>query len=243
MKKISFLTIFVLLFTSINGQTMDTLATNNKLSYKPFIVPAVFITSGALLLHSRLNTDLQDNSRKLFGENFYTPIDNITPLIPIVQIYTGKYLGFTPKNNFKHQTVDIVVANTITAVIIQVSKNLIKEQRPDASNNLSFPSGHSGIAFTNAALLFQEYKDSNIWYASSGFLFATATGILRIANNKHYASDVLTGAGIGLASGIFISYYNPFQSINLGKNKKTTALIYPQLGNQIGLGAIIHPNF
>jgi membrane-associated phospholipid phosphatase len=41
---------------------------------------------------------------------------------------------------------------------------------------------------------FQEYKDSNLWYA--GFVFATATAILRIANNKHYSSDVLAGAGI-----------------------------------------------
>jgi membrane-associated phospholipid phosphatase len=47
----------------------------------------------------------------------------------------------------------------------------------------------------NATLLFQEYKDSNLWYASSGFVFATATAILRIANNKHYSSDVLAGAG------------------------------------------------
>jgi membrane-associated phospholipid phosphatase len=41
-----------------------------------------------------------------------------------------------------------------------------------------------------------------LWYAS-GFVFATATAILRIANNKHYSSDVLAGAGIGLLSGIF----------------------------------------
>jgi membrane-associated phospholipid phosphatase len=242
MKKISLLTVFVLLFTSMNGQKMDTLATNSKLSYKPFIVPAVLITSGALLLNSRLNIDLQEKSRNVFGANFNTPIDNITPLIPIVQIYAGKYLGFKPKNNFKHQTLDIVVANTITVAIIQAAKYTIKEERPDGSNNLSFPSGHSGIAFTNAALLFQEYKDSNVWYASSGFLFATATGVLRIANNKHYTSDVLTGAGIGLASGLLVSYFNPFQSINFGKNKKNTAFVYPQIGHHIGLGLILIPN-
>jgi membrane-associated phospholipid phosphatase len=70
-------------------------------------------------------------------------------------------------------------------------------------------------------------------------LFATATGIFRVANNKHYTSDVLTGAGIGLASGILVSYYNPFQSIRFGKNSKTTAFIYPQIGNQIGIGLLI----
>jgi membrane-associated phospholipid phosphatase len=51
-----------------------------------------------------------------------------------------------------------------------------------------------------------------LWYASSGFVFATAT-ILRIANNKHYSSDVLAGAGIGLLSGILVTNYNPFQAI------------------------------
>ena len=88
-------------------------------------------------------------------------------------------------------------------------------------------------------LLFYEYKDSNLWYASSGYLFATATGVLRIANNKHYASDVLTGAGIGTAVGLLVSYWHPFQSFNLGKSKKTTALVYPQIGNQIGLGLVV----
>jgi hypothetical protein len=49
--------------------------------------------------------------------------------------------------------------------------------------------------FTNAIpLLFQEYKDSNLWYASSGFVFQPQ--LSRIANNKHYSSDVLAGAGI-----------------------------------------------
>lgn len=82
---------------------------------------------------------------------------------------------------------------------------------------MSFPSGHTSIAFTNAALLYYEYKDSNVWYASSGFLFATATGVLRIANNKHYTSDVLAGAGIGFASGLIVSYWNPFKSVTFGK--------------------------
>jgi membrane-associated phospholipid phosphatase len=91
-----------------------------------------------------------------------------------------------------HQTVDIVIANSLTLAVVQITKNLVKEERPDGSNNLSFPSGHTAIAFTNATLL-QEYKDSNLWYASSGFVFATATAILRIANNKHYSSDVLAG--------------------------------------------------
>jgi membrane-associated phospholipid phosphatase len=239
MKKTSFLIVFTLLFMQIYGQKNDTLTTNKKLSFKHFIIPTALITSGGLLLNSQLNTDLQEKSQHLFGANFNSAADNIFPFIPIVQIYTGRYLGFKPQNNILLQTIDIAVANTITLAIVTATKHLVQEERPDQSDNLSFPSGHTAIAFTNAALLFHEYKESNFWYASSGLLFATATGIFRVANNKHYTSDVLTGAGIGLASGILVSYYNPFQSIRFGKNSKTTAFIYPQIGNQIGIGLLI----
>ena len=117
-------------------------------------------------------------------------------------------------------------------------KRTFKEERPDLSDTESFPSGHTALAFTNASLLYFEYKDSNIWYASSGFLFASATGFLRIANNKHYTSDVLAGAGIGLGVGFAISYWNPFQSMIFGK-KKTHAILFPQIGNQYGIGLLI----
>jgi hypothetical protein len=46
-------------------------------------------------------------------------------------------------------------------------------------------------------------------YASSGFVFA-ATTISCIANNKHYSSDVLAGAGLVTGA---VTNYNPFQAI------------------------------
>jgi hypothetical protein len=51
-------------------------------------------------------------------------------------------MGFKPKNTIYHQTVDIVIANSLTLAVVQITKNLVKE-RPDGSNNLSFPSGHT----------------------------------------------------------------------------------------------------
>jgi hypothetical protein len=72
-------------------------------------------------------------------------------------------------------------------------------------------------------------------YASSGFVFATATAILRM-NNKHYSSDVLAGAGIGLLSGILVTNYNPFQAIKFVN--RTSAFIYPQFGQTNGLGSL-----
>lgn len=242
-------TITTLLFSFLvlmgNAQSKDTIAAiknQEKISCKQFIAPVALISAGTLLLNSALNDDLQSNANRLFGENFHTSADNYLPFVPISQIYLGKSFGFKPKNDFQHQTINIIIANAIKGGVVFAIKHITQQERPDQSDNLSFPSGHTAIAFTNAALLYYEYKDSNLWYASSGFLFATATGILRIANKRHYSSDVLAGAGIGLASGLIVSYWNPFQSMTFGKKKKTTAFVFPQIGSQIGMGAIIQLN-
>lgn len=231
------------LIPKTNGQQLDSVANHKKLTYKSFILPTALIGSGILLLNNQLNSDIQKDSQSFFGSNFHTQADNVTVFVPLLQMYTGKFLGFQPKNTVKHQTINVVTANTISYIVVTAIKNSVKAHRPDDSDRLSFPSGHTAIAFTNAALLYQEYKDSNFWYASSGYVFATATGILRVANNKHFTSDVLAGAGIGLASGILVSYYNPLQKLHFGKKNKTSAFIYPQIGNQIGIGAIIKPAF
>ena len=242
--KLLTLTFSLLVFLG-KAQTKDSISilkNQNKISYKQFIAPVALITAGTLLLNTKLNDDLQSNANRFFGKDFSTHADSALLFVPVAQIYLGKSFGFKPKNDFQHQTINIIVANAIGAVVFTSLKYTVKEERPDQSDDLSFPSGHTSIAFTNAALLYYEYKDSDLWYASSGFLFATATGVLRIANNKHYTSDVLAGAGIGLASGLVVSYWNPFKSLTFGKKKKTTAYVYPQIGNQIGMGALIRLN-
>ena len=72
--------------------------------------------------------------------------------------------------------------------------------RPDGSGYNSFPSGHTASAFAAAEFLRQEYRDISPWYGYAGYFVATATGTLRMYNNKHWFSDVVAGAGFGIAS-------------------------------------------
>ena len=231
---------FLMLFLG-NAQSNDSLYYNNheKLSVKQFVIPATLITSGLVIRNLPVNKTWQGDFRKILGTDFHTKVDNYLQFEAIAQIYGGRYFGFKDKNDALHQTINIVVANAIMGGLVQTMKHTFKEERPDGSDEFSFPSGHTATAFTNASLLFYEYKDSNIWYASSGFLFATTTGFLRIANNKHYTSDVLTGAGIGLGIGLAVSYWSPFKSLTLSKNK-THAIVYPQLGKNYGIGLMIY---
>ena len=70
------------------------------------------------------------------------------------------------------------------------------------------------MGFTNAAVLYQEFKDSYPILAYSGFAFATATGGFRVLNNKHYISDVLVGAGIGILVTELVYHFEPLKNFN-----------------------------
>ncbi len=231
--------IIVLVNSNFFAQTSDsTTVKKDAFSYKKVVLPVALIASGLALKNTETNKKLQKDIQKIFGPDFETKAEDFFQFAPIVQIYGGRFLGFKSKNNLKQQTINIVLANLISTSIVKTGKHSFLVTRPDNTDNYSFPSGHTATAFTNASLLFYEYKDSNIWYASSGFMFASATGFLRIANNKHYTSDVLAGAGIGLGVGLAVSYWSPFKSFALGKNK-THAIIYPQVGENYGIGMII----
>jgi membrane-associated phospholipid phosphatase len=73
-------------------------------------------------------------------------------------------------------------------------------QRPDGSNYMSFPSGHTATAFACAEFLYQEYKDVSVWYGIAGYTIAAGTGFMRMYNNRHWLTDVVAGAGFGILS-------------------------------------------
>jgi membrane-associated phospholipid phosphatase len=93
---------------------------------------------------------------------------------------------------------DLVRAQMLSQAIVQVTKFTVGRERPDASNSLSFPSGHSASAFATATVLQQHYG----WKAGvPAYAFAAFVGTSRMASSKHYLSDVLVGAGVGIAVG------------------------------------------
>lgn len=97
------------------------------------------------------------------------------------------------------------IVNTGASVIVafgvkSVLKKAIKEERPDHSDNKSFPSGHASIAFAAARSLDKEFRKDCIWIPIAGYAAATAIGVERVVNDRHHWYDVVAGAGIGFGA-------------------------------------------
>jgi membrane-associated phospholipid phosphatase len=77
-------------------------------------------------------------------------------------------------------------------------KEIISEERPDRSNDRSFPSGHASLSFAAAATL---HKRLGWQVGIPAHLVAAFVGVARVEAHKHFVHDVLVGAAIGEASG------------------------------------------
>lgn len=86
-------------------------------------------------------------------------------------------------------------------------KSVIHENRPDNSDNNSFPSGHTTMAFASATTLHRRYG----WKVGfPAYAVAALTGVARHEANKHHWHDVGAGAVLGIASGwVFTDKRNP----------------------------------
>jgi len=122
-------------------------------------------------------------------------------------------------------TLVVAQSGVIAIALNQITKLAVARERPDVharspsdrdaaqatSDNLSFFSGHATLAFalaTSAGTVasMQHHRLAPVMWVT-GLSTATVGGYLRIAADRHYASDVLTGAIVGSAVGFLVPYF------------------------------------
>jgi membrane-associated phospholipid phosphatase len=108
---------------------------------------------------------------------------------------------------------DLFRAQVLSQVLVQGAKMATQRTRPDGSNDHSFPSGHTASAFATASVLQRHFG----WKAGvPAYAFGAYVGAARMSANKHHLSDVLMGAGIGIASGYSVTVGVGRQQFALG---------------------------
>lgn len=144
-------------------------------------------------------------------------IDNVLQYVPTVAVFGLKVCGVKTDTLWKKRLTVSVASFAVNTGVTYALKRTIHERRPDGTDNRSFPSGHTSIAFCGATSLMHEYYKVSPWIGVAGYAVATTVAVDRVRRNRHHWGDVVAGAAIGCLSaeaGYLIG------DLILGKDKK-----------------------
>lgn len=181
--------------------------TDHKKSYSYNVSKRDFykmLYAGVPLIGAGLSVHASNENFKSFrneyAKQYNTHYDDILQYTPGMVMLGMKALGVKGRSSWGRMAVSDAFSIALMGSVVNTLKHTVHERRPDGSNSRSFPSGHTATAFMCATMLHKEYGHISPWISIGGYTVATATGVSRILNNKHWISDVMVGAGIGILS-------------------------------------------
>ena len=217
---ISLILIFTFCFQSFAQQKDSTLGNNPRFEfkYKKMYVPLGLMASGIIFdsnnRESLKNEIVEERDEHLFG--FTNHVDDYAQFAPFVAIYGFEMAGMKPRTDWKNRSAILIKGQILNLGMVYFLKKTLKKTRPDGTA-YSFPSGHTANAFAGATMLSIEYGETYKWVPYVSYGVATGIGVMRMANNKHYISDVLFGAGLGILS-MKVAYFTHQYQWNKSKS-------------------------
>jgi hypothetical protein len=206
---------------------------------RAFIAPALFIAAGL----STLDADNDDNYEVQEERNRHIPTfryhaDDYLQHSPIVAVYGLNWLGVKGKNDFANRTAILIKSEMMVGILTFSLKRTTAVPRPDTKELTSFPSGHTAQAFAAATFMAKEYGHESIWYSVGAYTVATGVGAMRVMNNRHWISDVMVGAGIGILSTNLAYLTHQYRWGTKHKGGQTAVM--PSYDGQTGMINVIH---
>lgn len=102
-------------------------------------------------------------------------------------------LGFEFYRGDKEGALQFTTSFAATTLATEVLKRTTKVERPDRTNDLSFPSGHAARAFSAASYIHRRHG----WeYALPAYALATYVGHTRVQAKRHRWGDVAGAAAV-----------------------------------------------
>ncbi|MEG1860576.1 MAG: phosphatase PAP2 family protein [Bacteroidaceae bacterium] len=207
------------------------------------LIPSAFISIGIIGLKSPWlkyqNKEIRDELQENIDHRI--TLDDYAQYVPAVATFALDACGVKAKHSLTERIVVLATAAMITECATLALKTATRIERPDGSAHNSFPSGHTATAFLGAEMVWQEYHEVSPWIGIAGYTVASGTGLFRMYNNRHWLTDVLAGAGIGIIS-TKTAYllYPVFSKLFHRKNKPTIAVPFYD-GRNVGIA--IHTSF
>lgn len=132
--------------------------------------------------------------------DFRCHFDDYLQYAPAAVMVGIKACGYEGRSSWGRMLVSDAFSAAIMAGAVNGIKYSVGRLRPDGSRHNSFPSGHTATAFMTASLLHKEYGWRSPWFSIGGYTAAAVTGVSRICNNRHWLSDVVAGAAVGIGA-------------------------------------------
>lgn len=165
----------------------------------PLFVAGIAIKGEKASFRQNYKDERHPNTRLI--TRFKTKIDDYTQYFGPAMTIGLKLGGYEGRSSWPRLLVSAGLSYATMALLVNTIKYTSSELRPDGSTRNSWPSGHTATSFVGATILHKEYGlTRSPWFSVLGYGVATATGIMRVLNNRHWVSDVLSGAGIGILS-------------------------------------------
>lgn len=171
-------------------------STSSKAYRMTFVAVPLIAAGGVMMSYDRDFRELRNG----YAERFNHHYDDYLQYAPLALTYSMKACGLRGRSSWGRMVVSNVFAAGLMASVVNSLKYTVEVERPDGSTRNSFPSGHTATAFMAATILHKEYGHRSPWFSVVGYAAATATGVTRQLNNRHWMSDVMVGAGIGILS-------------------------------------------
>ncbi len=213
-----------------------------KFNYKQVIIPVVLIGYGVIGLESDglklFNSEISEEVTEHIDERI--TIDDFGQYAPLAALITLDIAEVKSKSNRRDKLIIVTTSQLLMGLTVTALKKITHEERPDHTSFNSFPSGHTATAFSGAELLYREYKDVSVWYGVSGYVVATGVGIFRMYNNRHWLTDVVAGAGIGILStkAAYWLYPRINKLFNPKESNTRTSFIPYYDGKTVGFGLV-----
>ena len=186
---------------ALEGKLSDPdLSSGERFRWQQLIVPGTLLATGAIGTYStwyrdHINVPVRDRMSEWTGGR-QLHFDDYIQYIPAA---ASLGLGFAvpSEHGFAERLCVTATAYATMGLLANTMKYTLHAPRPDSDARNSFPSGHTCMAFTGAEIVRREYGP---WWGAGAYAIATTTALMRVYNGRHWTSDIIGGAAIGILS-------------------------------------------
>ena len=217
MKKALVYLVIILLTASCpmaSAQRSDTLRCHSAhvFTWQQSIAPAALIGTGTAISYTPLHTRFDDNINNWLQRDGHPRFEaeDYLQYTPLASVFILKACNIESRHSWR-DLVCLEAGAALFAFSVNTGlKHALRVERPYDGVYNSFPSGHTVTAFLGAEILRREYGEEYPAIAVAGYTVAAGIGVMRMYNNRHWASDVLAGAGIGILSASLMYWLAPY---------------------------------